>query len=204
MSWNLRKNLPFINSNDWIERSSAHGIPSSIRLIDSDFLLRNPDIYASTLPVILKYLTDLSGFYPEFNSWLYNKMIPGIVSGERSILLEHRRGTLSGLAILKNSEFEQKLCCLRVLPEFQGSGVGLRLFERAFELLNNDRPLLSVAEEQIPVFQKLFNYYGFELEKKYTGYYRPLKDELSFNGLIEPEPLVLRHTSRAKTLATLS
>ncbi|UST64022.1 GNAT family N-acetyltransferase [Pseudomonas moraviensis] len=192
MSWNLYKDVPLVTSINCIERSDAHEIPSSIRLIDSDFLLRNPDTYAITLPAIIRHLKDLSGFYPEFNTWLYQKTIPGIIAGERSIILEHRRGTLSGLAIVKNSEFEQKLCCLRVLPEFQGSGVGLRLFERAFELLNNDRPLLSVAEEQIPVFQKLFSYYGFELEKKYNGYYRPLKDELSFNGLIEAEPIELR------------
>ncbi|MCS3841098.1 GNAT superfamily N-acetyltransferase [Pseudomonas sp. JAI111] len=196
MSWSLYKNLMVIGSEDRAEGRPMHEISSSVRLIDRDFLLRNPDAYTTTLPILIQHLQELSGFYPEFNTWLYQKMIPGIVTGERSILLEHRRGTLSGLAIVKNNEVEQKLCCLRVLPAFQGTGVGLRLFERTFELLNNDRPLLSVAEEQIEVFRKLFAYYGFELEKKYNGYYRPLKDELSFNGLIEAEPIVCRRGDR--------
>ena len=192
MSWSLFKNFQVISSDDRGEELLVREISSSVRLIDSAYLLENPDTYITTLPIIIKHLQDLSGFYPGFNFWLYEKMIPGIVSGERSILLEHRRGTLSGLAIVKNTRYEQKLCCLRVLPAFQGSGVGLRLFERTFELLDNSRPLLSVAEEQIQVFQKLFSYYGFELERKYNGYYRPLKDELSFNGLIEAEAPIFR------------
>jgi len=187
MSWSLYKDSIALDSIHGVEHQTALEISPLIRSIDSDYLIKNPEAYYTALPTIIKHLQDLSGFYPGFNAWLYGKMIPGIVSGERSILLEHRRGVLSGIAIVKNSQNDQKLCCLRVLPPFQGTGVGLRLFERAFESLNNDRPLLSVAEEQIPVFEKLFAYYGFELEKKYKDYYRPCKDELSFNGLIEAE-----------------
>ena len=90
------------------------------------------------------------------------------------------------------------------MPEFQGTGVGLRLFERAFEKLENDMPLLSIAEEQRETFKKLFSHYGFELAKEYKGYYRPLKDELSFNGLIEskltPVPVSSRMTSNGLIL----
>ncbi|MEN5045141.1 GNAT family N-acetyltransferase [Pseudomonas koreensis] len=204
MNWSLCKNLSIIDSDNLVDKTHANEISSSIKLIDSHLLSKSPETFITALPIIIKHLRDLSGLYPEFDTWLYNKMLPGIVSGERSILLEHRRGTLSGLAIVKNNALEQKLCCLRVLPAFQGSGVGLRLFERAFESLNNDRPLLSVAEEQIPVFQKLFDYYGFELEKKYKGYYRPSKDELSFNGLIEAEPPAYRWVDRVKPILLVS
>lgn len=160
-------------------------LSTPLKVIDRDFLIDNQQLGLEILPFILKHLSDLSEYYPDFNDWLSKKVLPGLIQGERSILLEYYRGQLSGLAIVKDSATEQKLCCLRVLPPYQGTGVGLKLFERAFEALDNRAPLLSIAEEQIDTFKKVFNYYGFELGRKYKDYYRPRKNELSFNGLIE-------------------
>lgn len=160
---------------------------NSTRTIDRDFILENPECLAQIGDFVRTSLFGLSGYYPLFDQWLESKVLPGILSGERSILVEHYRRRFAGLSIVKDDGLEQKLCCLRVMPEFQGSGTGLRLFERAFESLENHMPLLSIAEEQKDVFKRLFSYYGFELAKEYKGYYRPLKDELSFNGLIEPK-----------------
>ncbi|MBS7435858.1 GNAT family N-acetyltransferase [Pseudomonas syringae] len=166
----------------------------SLKVVDQKFLIANPWAYDEVLPLILNHLYDLSGYYPGFNEWLNQKVVPGLIKGERAILLEHSRGRLSGLAIVKDDSEEQKLCCLRVLPEFQGTGVGLKLFERSFDTLNNSAPLLSIAEEQNYIFEKIFKYYGFELAKKYHNYYRPRKDELSFNGLIDTQT-IFRHTN---------
>lgn len=171
-----------------------------LKVIDRRFLIANPWAHDELMPLIMQHLYELSDYYPEFNHWLDHKVIPGLISGERSILLEHRRGQLAGLAIVKDDSVEQKLCCLRVLPKFQGTGIGLKLFEKSFEALNNSAPLLSIAEEQRHVFEKLFKYYGFELAKKYHSYYRPRKDELSFNGLIEPEPTFKRISNEQKKL----
>ena len=172
----------------------------SLKVVDQKFLIDNPWAYDEVLPLIISHLYDLSGYYPGFKEWLDQKVVPGLLRGERSILLEHSRGRLAGLAIIKDELAEQKLCCLRVLPEFQGTGVGLKLFERSFDALKNDAPLLSIAEEQKPVFEKLFKYYGFELAKKYHNYYRPKRDELSFNGLIEPKPIFRRASNNNSKL----
>ncbi|OBU10762.1 hypothetical protein AYY17_14675 [Morganella psychrotolerans] len=71
------------------------------------------------------------------------------------------------------------------MPKFQGSGIGLTLFEKSFELLNTKNPLLSISEEQNSQFLKIFKYYGFEFGEEYHQYYRPLKNEFSFNGLLK-------------------
>lgn len=177
---------------------------NSTKIIDREFILAHPGSLAQIGDFVRTSLFGLSGYYPLFDQWLESKVLPGMLSGERSILVEHYRRRFSGLAIVKDDGIEQKLCCLRVMPEFQGTGVGLRLFERAFEKLENDMPLLSIAEEQRETFKKLFSHYGFELAKEYKGYYRPLKDELSFNGLIEskltPVPVSSRMTSNGLIL----
>ncbi|WDM59975.1 GNAT family N-acetyltransferase [Pseudomonas sp. NEEL19] len=169
---------------------------NSTKVIDRDFIIANPESFPQIVDFIRTSLFGLSGYYPLFDQWLESKVLPGMLSGERCILMEYYRRRFSGLAIIKDDGIEQKLCCLRVMPEFQGSGTGLRLFERAFEHLENDMPLLSIAEEQRGTFKKLFSHYGFELAKEYKSYYRPLKDELSFNGLIEPKFIPLPSSSR--------
>jgi GNAT superfamily N-acetyltransferase len=157
----------------------------SLTTVDRGMLIRNPEGCHHALTVIKNQLGMISSFYPEFDDWFLSKVLPGLKNGERSILLEYTAGSLSGVAIVKNSASERKLCCLRVLPPYQGSGVGLRLFERAFDVLETRAPLLSVAEEQVANFDRIFKHYGFELAKEYRSLYRPKKKEFSFNGLLD-------------------
>lgn len=171
---------PFSN----ISPELSHILKAS-KTIDREFLLANPNAQKHIVNFVKSSLFGLSDFYPQFDQWLKKKVLPGLIAGERSILLQYTCGRFSGLAIVKDDGLEKKLCCLRVLPEFQGSGAGLQLFERTFETLNNDMPLLSIAEEQKENFKRIFSYYGFELAKQYKNFYRPSKDELSFNGLID-------------------
>lgn len=158
------------------------------KAIDRDFYVSDPDGYRRALRIAISHLRELSGFYPGFDSWLSSRVLPGIIAGERSILLENSRGALAGIAIIKDTNLEQKLCCLRVLPVNQGSGVGLRLFERAFDALQNRSPLLSVSEERLGLFSRIFKHYGFELTEEYPEFYRPSKIEYSFNGLLDNSP----------------
>jgi hypothetical protein len=111
------------------------------------------------------------------------KVLPGIAEGERSVLTEYRDGHLAALAIVKDDGLEKKLCCLRVLPGYQNlSGIGVRLFDRCFDVLGTDKPLLSVAEEQLPKFERLFKHYGFHEVQAYADYYRHGATEFAFNG----------------------
>ena len=155
-----------------------------IKKIDKNFIKNNEDIAPILIHNIVNYLKDMSLYYPDFIIWIDNKVIPGIYTGERVILLEYRQELLAGIAILKDTTEEKKLCCLRVLPQYEGSGIGLKLFERAFEELKTRSPLLSVGQENTDKFKKLFDYYGFTLEEKYIDYYRPHNTEFSFNGVL--------------------
>jgi ribosomal protein S18 acetylase RimI-like enzyme len=152
-------------------------------VLDHVMAARDPGLFAALAKVAKHELFAVSSFYPRFDQWYSSKVEPGLQSGERKILLRYSNSTLAGIAILKTAE-ERKLCCLRVLPGFQGSGIGLRLFGDAFELLGSDKPLLSVANEQLPAFQKIFNYFGFQTGAEYVDLYRPSSIEYSFNGTL--------------------
>ncbi len=139
------------------------------------------------IPAIHRELVGLSRLYPEFRDWFSQKVVPGIFTGERSLLVELRDDSIAGVAIIKDDGIEQKLCCLRVSTEFQKKGgVGYRLFERSMEELDTRYPLLSVSEDRFLEFRRIFNHFGYEKAWEYPELYRPGKIELSFNGLLLP------------------
>lgn len=49
-------------------------------------------------------------------------------------------------------------------------------------LLETDKPLLTLNQNKLIVFDKIFNYFNFSLEKTYKDIYRKHNCELSFNG----------------------
>jgi ribosomal protein S18 acetylase RimI-like enzyme len=152
-------------------------------VIDQELVLRNPERFVVLSAMAKAELTAVSVLYPEFAKWYESKVEPGLLSGERKILIRASAGRLAGLAVLKLAD-ERKLCCLRVLPAFQGSGVGVRLFRDAFEILETEHPLLSVANERLPAFERVFNYFGFRVGAEYADLYRKNSLEYCFNGTL--------------------
>lgn len=122
--------------------------------------------------------------YPNFNTWFNNKIITGILSGERILLLVYKNNELAGVSILKNTPVEQKICTLYVFPKYQSQGIGVQLFKKSMAILESDKPLLSVSQDRLSLYDKLFAYFGYDFVENYHGLYVPQKNELSFNGLL--------------------
>jgi hypothetical protein len=150
-------------------------------------LLASPDLLDVFFRLVREDVQFLRGTYPGFDKWLTNKVIPGISKGERTVLIEERDSRPVGLLIVKHTSNERKLCTLRVRPEYEYRGMGVRLFKTAFELLETTRPLLSVSEVALPKFGRIFDYFGFGCEATYKGLYLPYVQELSYNGLLVPK-----------------
>lgn len=153
-------------------------------ILNRSLLLADGELFSIQQDAVFGRLAQLSHFYPKFNHWYREKVIPGLTSGEREIILKFSDQRLAGIAILKISESERKLCCLRVLDEFHGSGVGVHLFRDSFDRLGTSKPLLSVASEQAEKFERIFTFFGFQKVAEYPGMYRKNNTETSFNGLI--------------------
>ena len=156
-------------------------------ILDKKAFQEDPDKFESLVKFSHFSLSSLSTFYPTFDKWYFEKVYAGLYNGERKILLHYLGNNLAGIAILKSTSYEKKLCCLRVTPSFYGSGVGLKLFSESFKYLETERPLLSVSEEQLPIFHRIFNHFSFEIGDEYRDLYRKKKNEISFNGLLKIE-----------------
>jgi GNAT superfamily N-acetyltransferase len=154
-------------------------------LLTKTSLAAAPWLMEGMLRVVSQDADFLRSSYPQFDLWFASKVLPGIYAGERTVLIEERGFSPVGLLILKHTAVERKLCTLRVRPHFESKGLGVRLFETAFELLGTERPLLSVSQPVEPKFQRLFTYFGFAKEAVYQGRYLPMVNELAYNGVLD-------------------
>jgi len=128
----------------------------------------------------------LEQHYPEFDHWFVNRCMPGILIGEDSLILAKQKDRVIGVALGKKTPSETKLRCVRVLPEHQNTGVGLRLIDAMLLELGSDKPHCTVSEEMLHLYSRAFvNHYGFDLSGVEKGLYRPGKLEYVFNGSVK-------------------
>ena len=128
-------------------------------------------------------LTDwITKDYPNHFKHFYTKYVPDLFNGSREILASYDGLKIEGLCILKKSE--QKVSTLFVREEARGKHLATRLLSEAFIYLGTTKPLITVAEYKVPMFQGLINKYGWEhtqtLDKSYYGNAR----EFVFNGTL--------------------
>lgn len=129
----------------------------------------------------LEFLLPLSIDYPNIERWYRCRVIPGFSRGTRQIIRVERDGRLVGLGIAKNECGERKICTVRVAPAYFGRGIGVRLFDGLLHWLDFDQPCLTVSEERLPQFHKIFEYYGFRMTSSHLGLYTPSSIEIGYN-----------------------
>jgi len=136
-----------------------------------------PDLYQT-----FNILQPISPLYPGFSNWYWNKVVTGIITGNDKIIIAEKKDELVGVSIIKKGS-ENKLRALRISKKFQNKGSGLYLLDQSLKELGVDKPIVSVAEEMINDFSRIFiNRYYFNMTHVYKNLYRKNKLEYEFNG----------------------
>lgn len=130
-------------------------------------------------------LQHLETCYPGFQTWYWGKVVPGLSTGERSLLVKSFRGRVAGVAISKRDATEAKLCTLWVSRAARMAGVGRELMQGAIDWLEDDFPLFTVPAERIDAFGPLLKRFRFEETSQLTSVYRPGVTEHVFNGKLQ-------------------
>lgn len=133
----------------------------------------------------LAFLLPLSKDYPMIERWFKQKVVPGLRQGTRLILPIERQGEVVGIGIAKHESDERKICTVRVAPGYVGSGIGVRLFDGLLKWLDDDRPHLTVNATKLPLFERIFDYYGFNPTSAREGLYIPRVVEFGYNERIQ-------------------
>lgn len=131
---------------------------------------------------VLPFITTLDRFYPDVSYWYVNQVVPSLMTGNDKLLIARDGGHIAGVALGKFTPEETKLRCVRVHPDYQNNGLGIRLIDEMLDLLEDDAPKVTVSEEMIHHYSRIFvNRYNFKLNHVSKGQYRPAKLEYLFN-----------------------
>lgn len=157
-----------------------------MNIYEFSFLSRKDPLEQKTYKEkIFKFLIKLQFEYPYFTEW-YNSLFTSwdVLKDNREIILCLNKCDVIGLAILKHSDSENKICTLRVDPRFKGLGIGSQLIEASFDYLNDDKPIITLHANKHHEFSKLLNKYGFELADEQRLVYSLIIPEISYNGAL--------------------
>jgi predicted acetyltransferase len=128
-------------------------------------------------------------WYPEIFRWYSIKFSPGLNDGLRNILFYAIDNEIAGTALIKNTVEEKKICTFIVKNQYRNNGIGKTLFGKCLEILNTDKPMITVPAERLNQFSKIFKYYDLKLEQVVENYYRSQSKEYVFNGNLDLKTL---------------
>ncbi len=132
---------------------------------------------------IAKLTKSINDTYPKHNEWLFNKFFPELKSGKRKIIIAYiKENTPIGVALLKDTDEEKKICCLFVREDCRGRGIARKIIRKSCEVLNTNKPLITVSDRNLPMLQRLLNKNGFKFSYKRKGAYQQKDTENYFNN----------------------
>jgi ribosomal protein S18 acetylase RimI-like enzyme len=151
--------------------------------------------YYIQVPALTK---EIGKTYPGHQKWLDTTFTEGLWNGTRGysfavdfnnkILFPYgssldRVSTykLAGCSLLKNTPEEKKICCLFIDPYYRQRGIASQLIRNSFNILQTDRPLITVSENNLPMLEPLLKKFQFELTSVQESVYRHGVKEYYYN-----------------------
>lgn len=136
-------------------------------------------------------LYDMTDFvcadYPKHKSWFYQKHLPATLeenSGRDIVFACDAEENMYGTAFIKKDEEEKKICTLFVREDARGMGVATQLVERSMEILETTKPMITLADYKLPMFEGLIEKYDWERTQEISGLYNDRSTEFVYNGFL--------------------
>ena len=84
---------------------------------------------------------------------------------------------------MKKDDTESKICTFLVVEDYRGRRVATKMLEQSFNYLGTTKPLITIADYKIPMFEHIIKKYNWELTQTMSeGYYNSTSRELVYNG----------------------
>lgn len=76
----------------------------------------------------------------------------------------------------------KKICTLYVSNQYRGQNLGTRMVEASMNFLGTTKPLITLADYKLSMFQPIIEKYDWKLTEVVSGLYNDRSKELCFNG----------------------
>jgi len=156
---------------------------NDIKLFSLSSLVSNHKIfgkYAQAAYIVTDYICD---DYPKHFEWYWTKEIPRVFNGTGEVIICTVGTNIAGVAFLKKDETESKICTFLVIESYRGKHIATRMLEQAYKYLGTTKPLITIADYKLPMFEPIIKKYGWQLTQTMgEGYYNNNSRELVYNG----------------------
>ncbi|MEB6675576.1 N-acetyltransferase [Acinetobacter haemolyticus] len=153
----------------------------SIYRLDSRFKWELHSSDSNSLIFIRQEIDLLDHLYPNIKQWYKNTFSVGFFKKQRKLLLiKDMEGELAAFSLLKDTEFEKKICTLYVCPTFRESGIGNKLVPLSVNLLGEKNIGITVSQDVNPLLESLLKTNSFEVNQVENGLYLPNKKEFFY------------------------
>ena len=143
---------------------------------------------------LAKKIYDITDFiyedYPKHKEWYFHKQLPRIFTPCGEILFarpEENPDSIIAMACLKKDSEEKKICTLYISEKYRGHHLGTRILEESMKFLGTTKPLITLADYKLPMFQPIIEKYDWKLTEVVNGFYNDRSKELCFNGSLTKE-----------------
>ena len=131
------------------------------------------------------YVTDhLSLDYPKHKNWYFNKHLKGI-GKDREVIYITNHNNICGVAFLKKSLEEKKICTFYVTEHSRNMGIGGKLLQECFKYLETQTPLISMPKYKVHYFIYYMYKYQWRITEILPTFYNNENDEVVFNGHLQ-------------------
>lgn len=121
--------------------------------------------------------------YPKHFEWYWSKEIPRVFNGTGEIVICTIDDNIAGVAFLKKDVTESKICTFFVVERYRGKHIATKILEFSFKYLGTTKPLITIADYKIPMFEHIIKKYDWKLMQTMDkGYYNASSREFVYNG----------------------
>lgn len=125
----------------------------------------------------------LNATYPGYKEWFFDKQVKGCYTPSRNIIfIKNENDSIVGISCLKKDDEERKICTLFVDPTYRKHGIGNILLEESIKFLETTKPLATLAEDKLSMFEKIIKKYDWKLTEIADDVYNKGAREFCFNG----------------------
>lgn len=156
---------------------------NNLKIITLSSLIDNHKLFEKFAQAAYNVTDFICKDYPKHFEWYWAKEIPRVFNGTGEVVICMIDNNIAGVAFLKKDDVERKICTILVVDGYRGKHVAIKLLEQAFKYLGTTKPLISIADYKIPMFEYVIKKYNWKLTQTMNaGYYNDTSRELVYNG----------------------
>lgn len=131
-------------------------------------------IYRTTNIYFIKpLLKNIDFYYPLFGEWFKYKVIRELAQHKRTIIRANYKNKTAGFIILKHTNFENKICTLKVDDCYARDGIATRLIREAIHFFQGAEFSISVSSYLVDKFDALLFKNNIYLQYYIYSRYKP-------------------------------